>query len=133
MSDKYSFSLDRDRGLVRITMQGFYGLKDVAGFFEARRRAHMELGLPPNAHLTLNDLRGMKIQAQAVIEAFQQGLAVPGEKARKLAIVVDAAMARGQANRAINASDTRYFTDVESAEAWLFADVPATQEWRRAG
>lgn len=122
MSDKFTFTLDRDRGLVRIDMHGFYGLKDVAAFFEARRSALAALGLPRNAHITLNDLRGMKIQQQEVIQAFQQGLAVPEEKARRLAIVVDAAMARAQANRAINANDTRYFTDVESAEAWLFAE-----------
>lgn len=122
MSDKFTFTLDRERGLVRIRMGGFWTLRDVDAFFVARRRAHAELGLPRNAHMTLNDLRGMKIQAQHVIEIFQKGLAVPEEKARKLAIVVDAVMARGQANRAINASDTRYFTDVESAEAWLFAE-----------
>ena len=122
MSDKFTFTLDRERGLVRIRMGGFWTLRDVDAFFVARRRAHAELGLPRNAHMTLNDLRGMNIQAQHVIETFQKGLAVPEEKARKLAIVVDAVMARGQANRAINASDTRYFTDVESAEAWLFAE-----------
>ena len=133
MSQKFTFTLDRDRGLVRITMQGFYTAADVAAFFEARRKAHAELGLPQGAHMTLNDLRGMQIQSQEVIQAFQQGLAVPEEKARKLAIVVDAAMARGQANRAINSADTRYFTDVETAEAWLFADEPAARELRRAG
>lgn len=133
MSSKFTFTLDRDRGLVRIAMHGFYGLKDVAAFFDARRRALAELGLPRNAHITLNDLRGMKIQAQDVIQAFQQGLAVPEEKARKLAIVVDAAMARGQANRAIASTDTRYFTDVETAEAWLFAGEPAVEQLRRAG
>ncbi len=122
MSDKFTFTLDRDRGLVRIRMHGFYTLKDVAAFFDARRKAHAALGLPQGAHMTLNDLRGMKIQQQEVIQAFQQGLAAPEEKARKLAIVVDAAMARGQANRAINSADTQYFADVESAEAWLFAE-----------
>ena len=122
MSDKFTFTLDREHGLVRIWMGGFWTLRDVDAFFVARRKAHAALGLPQGAHMTLNDLRGMKIQAQPVIEAFQKGLAVPEEKARRLAIVVDAAMARGQANRAINASDTRYFTDVESAEAWLFAE-----------
>ena len=133
MSDKFTFTLDRDRGLVRISMHGFYRLRDVAAFFEARRGAHAALGLPRNAHVTLADLRDMKIQQQEVIEAFQQRLAVPEERARKLAIVVDAAMARAQASRAISASDTRYFTDVESAEAWLFADAVAALELRRAG
>ena len=132
MSDKFTFTLDRDRGLVRITLHGFWGLRDVEAFFETRRRALAELGLPRNQHMTMTDLRGMKIQAQDVILSFQQGLAVPEEKARKLAIVVDAAMAKAQANRAINSLDTRYFTDPDNAEAWLFADEPAVQEYRRA-
>jgi hypothetical protein len=122
MRDKFTFALDRARGLVRIRMHGFYDVGDVAAFFEARRTAHAELGLPPNQHLTLNDLRGMQVQKQEVIQAFQAGLAAPEEKARKLAIVVDAAMARGQASRAINSADTHYFTDVAEAEAWLLVD-----------
>lgn len=121
MAEKFTFRIDRSRGLVRIAMHGFYDLGDVAAFFDARRTAHAELGLPRNQHLTLNDLRRMHVQKQDVIEAFQLGLAAPKEKARKLAIVVDAAMARGQASRAIDSSDTRYFTDVREAEAWLFA------------
>lgn len=122
MSDKFSFTLDRERGIVRIVMRGFYELSDVADFFEARRRAHAELGLPPNQHMTLNDLRGMSIQRQDVVHALQDGLAMKAEQARRLAIVVDAAMARGQATRAINSLGTRYFTDVKTAEAWLYAD-----------
>ena len=127
MTAKFNFRIDRSRGVVRITMAGFYDLADVAAFFEARRNAHAELGLPPNQHLTLNDLRRMQIQKQEVIEAFQAGLAAPEEKARKLAIVVDAAMARSQANRAIASDDTRYFTDVREAEAWLFEDETAAE------
>src|SRR5207253_3335000 len=132
MSDKFTFTLDHERGLVRISMRGFWTLRDVGAFFAARRKAHARLGLPRNAHMTLNDLRGMKIQAPKVIAVFQQGLAVPQEKARKLASIVDAAMARGQANQAIKSVDTRYFTEIEPAEAWLFADEPATRIWRQA-
>jgi hypothetical protein len=121
MERKFTFRIDRARGLVRIRMAGFYDVADVAAFFEARRSAHAQLGLPRNQHLTLNDLRGMQIQKQEVIEAFQRGLAVPEEKARRLAIVVDAAMAKSQASRAINSDDTRYFTDPAEAEAWLLA------------
>lgn len=121
MDARFTFRIDRARGLVRIAMRGFYEVSDVAAFFDARRTAHAELGLPPNRHLTLNDLRGMQIQKQEVIEAFQKGLAVPEEKARKLAIVIDAAMAKSQASRAINSPDTRFFTDIAEAEIWLFA------------
>jgi len=132
MKPKFTFRVDRARGLVRITMAGFYDTADVAAFFEARRTAHAELGLPPNEHLTLNDLRGMRIQKQEVIDAFQQGLAVPEEKARRLAVVVDAAMARAQASRAIASADTRYFAEVAEAEAWLFADEDAVAVSRAA-
>jgi hypothetical protein len=127
MREKFTFTLDRERGLVRIKLQGFWSLRDVEAFFETRRKALAELGLPRNQHMTMTDVRGMKIQAQDVILSFQAGLAVPEEKARKLAIVVDAAMARGQANRAINSVDTRYFTDPDAAETWLFAGEPATR------
>lgn len=122
MREKFTFRIDRARGLVRITMRGFYDIQDVAAFFDARRTAHAELGMAPNQHLTLNDLRGMQIQKQDVIQAFQIGLAEASEKARKLAIVVDAAMAKSQASRAIDSADTRYFTDLAQAEAWLLAD-----------
>ena len=40
MSDKFTFTLDRARGLVRISMHGFYTAEDVAAFFDARRKAH---------------------------------------------------------------------------------------------
>lgn len=122
MSDKFTFTLDHAHGLVRISLHGFWTLRDVDAFFHARRKALAALGLPRNAHMTLTDVRGMKIQAQHVIESFQKQLAVPEEKARKLAIVVDAVMARCQASRAINSVDTRYFIDVEAAEDWLFAE-----------
>jgi len=119
MEPKFTFQLDREHGLVRIVMQGFYDLEDVAAYFEARRQAHAELGLPRNQHITLNDIRRMKIQQQDVVAAFQAGLAVPEEKARKVAIVVDTSLARAQALRAVQDPTTRYFSDVAVAEAWL--------------
>lgn len=122
MKPKFTFDIDRSRGLVRISMHGFYGREDVAAFFAARRRAHADLGLPRNQHVTLNDIRGMKIQHQEVVAAFQAGLAVPEEKARKTAIVVVTSLARGQALRAVDDPSVRYFSDVATAEAWLFAE-----------
>ncbi len=122
MTPKFTFNVDRSRGLVRISMQGFYDRQDVEAFFAARRRAHAELGLPRNQHMTLNDIRGMKIQHQDVVAAFQAGLAVPGEKARKAAIIVVTSLARAQALRAVADPSVRYFTDVADAEAWLLAE-----------
>jgi hypothetical protein len=119
MEPKFTFRIDRARGLVHIVMQGFYDLQDVGAYFDARRQAHAELGLPRNQHITLNDIRGMKIQQQEVVAAFQAGLAVPEEKARKVAIVVDTSLARAQALRAVQDPTTRYFNNVAAAEAWL--------------
>jgi hypothetical protein len=96
MDTKFTFKLEPLFGLVRISMHGFFGLEDVAAFFEARRRAHAELGLPRNQHVTLNDIRGMKIQHQEVVAAFHAGLAVSEEKARKTAIIVVTSLARAQ-------------------------------------
>jgi hypothetical protein len=122
MEPKFTFNLDRSRDLVRISMHGFFALEDVAAFFEARRKAHAELGLPRNQHVTLNDIRGMKIQHQEVVAAFHAGLAIAEEKARKTAIIVVTSLARAQALRAVADPSVGYFTDVPSAEAWLFAD-----------
>jgi hypothetical protein len=119
MEPKFTFDVDRSRGLVRIKMSGFYDLADVAAFFSARRQAHARLGLPRNQHMTLNDIRAMKIQNQEVVAAFQAGLAVPEEKARRTAIVVVTSLARSQALRAVSDPSVRYFTDVAAAEAWL--------------
>jgi hypothetical protein len=133
MEAKFTFDVDRSLGLVRISMHGFYGLKDVAAFFSARRLAHARLGLPRNEHVTLNDIRGMKIQHQEVVAAFQAGLAVPEEKARKTAIVVVTSLARAQALRAVSDPSVRYFTDVAEAEAWLLADEECEAPLRAAG
>ena len=46
------------------------------------------LGCAPNAHLTLNDIRGMNVQAQDIVDAFQEMLAAPEYRSRRLAFVV---------------------------------------------
>lgn len=120
MEQKFTFKLEPSLGLVRISMHGFFALEDVAAFFEARRKAHAELGLPRNQHVTLNDIRGMKIQHQQVVAAFHAGLAVAEEKARKTAVIVVTSLARAQALRAVADPSVGYFTDVEAAEDWLF-------------
>ena len=132
MSEKFHFEIDRARGLVRITMSGFYEPEDVAAFVEARKKAHAELGLAPNAHITLNDLRGMKVQSQDTVRAFQAILTAPEYRSRKLAFVVDRNLAAMQLERTLIARDAQIFTDIASAEAYLFADEEA-QPQRRFG
>jgi hypothetical protein len=126
MTEKFSFQIDRLRGLVRITMQGLFTVDDVADFVRERRRAHRGLGCEPNMHLTLNDVRGMKIQSQDVVTAFREMLADPEHRSRRLAFVASQTLARGQLIRALSSRKARCFEDTASAEAWLLAgDVRA--------
>jgi hypothetical protein len=134
MNANFSFQTDRALDLVRIQMSGLFTSDDIAAFLEARRRAHAELRCGPNQHLTLNDVRGMKIQSQDAVSAFRLMLSDPAYRSRRLAFVASQTLARSQLMRALaGREDAGCFDSVEEAEAWLLADKPAVQEWRRAG
>lgn len=121
MNASFSFRVDRARDLVRIQMAGLFTPADIAAFLEARRNAHAELACAPNAHVTLNDLRGMKIQSQEGVAAFRLMLSDPAFRSRRLAFVAGQTLARSQLMRALGDRDARCFDNVEEAEAWLFA------------
>jgi len=122
MNARFSFKVDPARDLVRITMAGLFTLEDIAAFAEARREAHEQLQCAPNAHLTLNDLRELKIQPQEVVAAFRDMLAAPYYRSRRLAFVVGKTLARNQLMRAVADRDARCFDDPVSAEAWLLSE-----------
>ena len=121
MDAHYTFEIDRARSLVRITMSGLFTLADIEAFLRDREKAHAELGCAPNRHLTLNDLRGMKILHQEVVTAFRDMLAAPEQRSRRLAFVAGPTLAKSQLMRALSGRDARCFEDVASAEKWLFA------------
>ena len=120
MEQKFSFDIDRSRGLVRISMAGFYTPEDIAAFVEARAKAHAALGWPPNEHVTLNDLRDMKVQPQETVAAFRDMLADPAYRSRRLAFVVSRNLARAQLSRALLGRNAELFETVAEAEAFLF-------------
>jgi len=119
MSAEFHIDVDSARNLVRITMSGFYSAADIEAFLVAREAAHRRLACAPNAHLTLNDLRGMKIQSQDAVVAFRRLLADPAYRSRRLAFVIDRTLARAQLERALADRDARCFSSCEEAEAWL--------------
>src|SRR3569623_3220264 len=119
MTARFSFNVDPARDLVRITMGGRFTLDDIAAFAEARHKAHCKLRCPANAHVTLNDLRELKIQPQEVVTAFREMLAAPDYRSRRLAFVCGPTLARNQLTRALATRDARCFDDPVSAEAWL--------------
>lgn len=121
MDAHYTFEIDRARSLVRINMSGLFSLADIEAFLADRAKAHAELRCLPNQHLTLNDVRGMKIQHQEVVAAFQAMLAAPEYRSRRLAFVAGPTLAKSQLMRALSGRDAQCFEDVASAERWLFA------------
>lgn len=121
MDAHFTFETDASRDLVRVAMTGLFELADVDAFLAARRRAHAGLTCGPDQHVTLNDVRGMKIQPRATVAAFQALLAAPEFPSRRLAFVVAPTLARSQLMRALDRRRARCFTDLDEAEAWLFS------------
>lgn len=122
MGAVYSFQVDPSRNLVRIRMGGFFTREEIAAFVVARDAAHRQLTCAPNQHVTLNDIRDMKIQSQDIVEAFRDMLAAPAHRSRRLAFVVSPTLARTQVMRALDRRAAQCFEDIWRAEAWLFAE-----------
>ena len=120
MSAEFSFEADPARDLVRIRMSGFFTTNDIRDFMAARAVAHRQLRCAPNTHFTLNDIRGMKIQSQEIVDAFREMLAGPEYRSRRLAFIVSPTLARTQLIRAIASREARCFQDAWQAETWLF-------------
>ena len=133
MNKHFSFKVDPARDLVRITMAGLFTLEDIAAFAEARGLAHNKLSCPANAHLTLGDIRELKIQPQEVVVAFSEMLAAPLYRSRRLAFVVGPTLARNQLTRALANRDAHCFDDPLSAEAWLLRSEEDAPRRRAAG
>lgn len=122
MNAEFSIQVDPSRDLVRIEMHGLFEPEDIHRFLRERAVAHRRLTCGANRHLTLNDLRNMKIQPQQSVVAFREMLADPVYRSRKLAFVAAPTLARSQLMRALNGREAKCFEDVASAETWLFAD-----------
>jgi hypothetical protein len=134
MNASFSFEVDRAKDLVRIRMAGLFAHEDIAAFLEARRRAHAALACGPNEHVTLNDVRDMKIQSQEAVAAFRLMLSDPAYRSRRLAFVAGQTLARSQLMRALAGRDgVRCFEDPAEAEAWLLDEIPAMRLRSAAG
>ncbi len=121
MEAAFSIDVDASRSLVRIEMSGFFAVEDIVRFVAARDQAHRLLKCAPNGHVTLVDIRGMKIQSQDSVESFKHVLNNPKFASRRLAVVVAQSLARMQIKRAASERDAQYFDSIEGAESWLLA------------
>jgi hypothetical protein len=128
MHPGFTFEVDRRRNLIRFTLNGLFTPKDVSAFLEARREAHAKLTCAPGEHVTLTDLRAIKILPQETVSVWCAHLADPQTRVRRLAFVVGPTLVRSQLMRAIAGRDNRYtrcFTKIAEAEAWLLEENEA--------
>lgn len=118
-----SFEIDVDvvHSVVRMTMGGFYDAEAIDRFRIARREAFGRLRCAPNQHVSIVDIRAMKIQSQEMVAAFHTLLADPAFHSRRFALVVASSLARLQLQRAVDGRAARYFTDHDEAERWATA------------
>jgi hypothetical protein len=131
MDAHFTAVADPHHDLVRLTLAGFFTVADVARFDAALYEAFSRMRCGPNAHLTVCDASGMKIQTQDVVAAFAAVMANPSHRSRRLAIVTSASLARMQARRLTKRAEVGYFSDMAEAEAWLLA-AAYTGNLRRA-
>ena len=118
----YKVEADPVTNIVRHYLAGFFEPIDVENYVAARNAAHEQLTSAPHQHVTLVDVRDMKIQQQDVVKTFGAVLADPRHHSRKLAFVVALSLARMQLLRATAHRTAQYFSTIEEAEAWLMAD-----------
>lgn len=116
----FSISVDPDRDLLHITLAGFFSVDDVARFSGAITTGLSQLHCGPNRHLTLVDIREMKIQSQSSVGEFQRVLVNARTRGRAIAFVVAQSLARMQAQRVASERFSAYFETQEQAKNWLF-------------
>jgi len=129
MNPTYTMAIEPQRCLLRVTMSGFFALKNVAALEADRRKALARLGCARNTHYTLVDVSACKLQPQEVVGAFQSALADTRFMSRRIAFVTGSSLARMQVRRMMTRDDADFFDTVKDAEAWLFEPVP----WRATG
>lgn len=122
MHPAFSFEVDRWRNLIRFVLTGLFMPDDVSAFLEERSKAHAKLTCAPGQHVTLTDLRAIKILPQETVSAWTAHLTDPQTRVHRLAFLVGPTLVRNQLMRALAGRDsrrTRCFTDPAEAEAWL--------------
>lgn len=130
----YTISVDRNRGLVRMTLRGIWDLKTFEDYAAAARRAYAELTeqeTPPAACRILIDLRQHGTQPRQVAEGIQAELASGEARPAQHAVIVSESMLhRMQAHRLGATINASFFTDEETAMNWLFVDVLSCSQTR---
>ena len=129
MDGAFHFRVVPDRDLIVTTIAGFFDDAVFARYLAARAAAFRELRCGPNQHLSLSDLREMKIQSQEIVAQFATLLAQPAHQSKRLGLVIGSSLARMQLSRALGTragANAQLFLDYREAEQWVLTGTMPT-------
>ncbi|WP_288457644.1 hypothetical protein [uncultured Sphingomonas sp.] len=121
----FVFGYDADDGIFTITLAGLWTMETVDRYVAATQA--LRAAAPPGvtAERTLVDLRQAQLHVREVAEALSVSMRRGADDIRRTAVVVRSALDALQARRISPARETRSFTDIAAARAWLIAPVDA--------
>ncbi len=118
----YDINIQSHNNLVIIKMTGFWSIETVQIFAQDMRAAVGSLDCMPGDHVVLVDLSDFKIQAQAVIAAFQSFIMTADPAARRIAFVRGDGLAYIQSKRVMVRNAMAMFATRIDALDWLISD-----------
>jgi len=109
--------------IIIVRMSGGFTLDGARECAAAKEAAVESLGPPYDAHSSLVDVRGLRVQSQDVFAIFTKFVAMTKHKSRKIAIVGGEGTARMQFRRVAEREplrdNMRLFSAVAEARDWL--------------
>lgn len=127
----YDIGIQNHNNLVTIRMTGFWSVGTVQDFAHDMRAAVGSLDCMPGDHLVLVDLSQFKIQAQAVIAAFQSFILTADPAARRIAFVRGEGLAHIQSKRVMVRDPMAMFDTRIDAMDWLLRGQAAVHALAR--
>lgn len=70
----------------------------------------------------INDISGMSIQGQEIVDRFRAVMGDPRYQGRRVAFIVVSSLARQQLMRIVGSRTAQVFGSREEAEQWLFGE-----------
>ena len=115
----FNITTEPKRWLVRLKFSGQLTLQDVGEFYRQEEAAIKAMGCPLGFHLVIIDATECPLQLQEIVTAFQGTMASP-RRAKRVAVVTGASLARMQARRLLQRDEVAMFDTIADAEEWLF-------------
>jgi hypothetical protein len=120
----YRIDYDRQAGIVRVSVEGFWDVATAERFGADLRRPMNEAKTSGRPVLVLSDARKFVVQPPEVAAIFARIEEEQGPLRDRLAMVVTSILAKMQGERAVAGSTARFFATPEEAEAWLLDPEP---------